>query len=343
MTTILVIDDDPYTELIVTAAVPRDWSVAWAPHGLAGLDWLQQHTDRGAVDLVILDITMPALDGYDTCARIRQLAPAIPILPYTSVATDPDLAAYLCELACAPLLRKGVPIELLANAIRQALAIEPHLSASGLLRRVQQQARETEARARRDQAPRIVIFAGDPLQRCGLRALLSAVAIRLEGEAATEVELRGVLMARRPQVLVAAGSDRAVVLVVAQAYQVPVVLVLPSASEAQALAGVPGVAGVVLASAPDAAAQLLAAVAIVAAGGHYHSLASPSGTSTDWNQSHAVGLTPQERRLLALDGPGVEAEMLAQAMGISRATILHYRSRIRRKMADAGVERRLSR
>ncbi len=27
MTTLLVIDDDPYTQLIVAAAVPRDWSV----------------------------------------------------------------------------------------------------------------------------------------------------------------------------------------------------------------------------------------------------------------------------------------------------------------------------
>jgi DNA-binding NarL/FixJ family response regulator len=243
------------------------------------------------VDLIILDITMHALDGYDTCARIRQLAPAIPILPYTGVATDTDLAAYLHELACTPLLRKGVPIEILADALRQALAM-------------QQQARETEARARRDQAPCIVIFASDSLQRCGLRALFSSAAIRQEGEAATEVELREVLRARRPQVIVAAGSDRAVALVVAQAYQVPIVLVLPSASEAQALAGVPGAASIVLASAPDTPAQLLAAVAIVAAGGHYHSIISPIGTSTDWNQSRAVGLTPQERRLLALDGPG---------------------------------------
>jgi hypothetical protein len=148
-----------------------------------------------------------------TPARIRQFAPAIPILPYTGGATDPDLAAYLHELACAPLLHKGVPIETLADAIRQALAMQPHLSASGLLRRVQQQARETEARARRDQAPRIVVFAGDLLQRCGLRALLSGAAIRLEAEAATEVELREVLMARRPQVVVAAGSDCAMALV----------------------------------------------------------------------------------------------------------------------------------
>jgi DNA-binding NarL/FixJ family response regulator len=136
---------------------------------------------------------------------------------------------------------------------------------------------------------------------------------------------------------VAAGSDRAVALVVAQVYQVPVVLVLPSASEAQALAGVPGAAGIVLASAPDTSAQLLAAVAIVAAGGHYHSMVSPIGTSTGWNQSHAAGLTPQERRLLALDGPGVKAEMLAEVIGVSRTTILHYRSRLRRKIADANA------
>jgi DNA-binding NarL/FixJ family response regulator len=181
----------------------------------------------------------------------------------------------------------------------------------------------------------VVLFAHDPLQRYGLRALLSNAAIRLEGEAATETELHEALIVRRPHVLLAAGSDRALVLTVAQVYQVPVVLVLPNASEAEALARVSGVAGVVLANAPDAPAQLLAAVASVAAGGRYQAVASVIRLPGDRNQIQPASLTPQERRLLVLDGPGVAPETLAQTMGISRGTILQYRSRIRRKIADA--------
>src|SRR3954470_4016208 len=108
MTTILLIDDDPYTEMIVTVAVPNDWTVLWAPNGLVGLDLLrrQSHT-RTDADLVILDINMPGLDGYDTCVRIRQIAPDMRILSFTGVETSPELAAYLADLHCAPVLRKG--------------------------------------------------------------------------------------------------------------------------------------------------------------------------------------------------------------------------------------------
>jgi DNA-binding NarL/FixJ family response regulator len=132
--------------------------------------------------------------------------------------------------------------------------------------------------------------------------------------------------------------DRVMALLVAQAYQVPLVLVLPCASEGELLAHMPEVAGVVLATAPDAPAQLLAAVAAVAAGGRYHTVISLDTTGDDPEQSRAAGLTLQERRLLALDGPGVAPEMLAQALGVSRSTILQYRSRIRRKLIEAGVE-----
>jgi DNA-binding NarL/FixJ family response regulator len=189
----------------------------------------------------------------------------------------------------------------------------------------------------------VVIAASDPLQRCGLRVLLSDGAVRLEGEAATEAQLRATLMARRPHVIVAAGVDRATVLVVAQVYQVPVVLALPCASDVHLLAQMPEVAGVVLATAPDAAAQLLAAVVAVAAGGRYHAVAPLDALGHEQEWSRAAALTPQERKLLALDGPGVAPETLAQALGVSRTTVLHYRSRIRRKLVEAGVEGRVLR
>jgi DNA-binding response OmpR family regulator len=189
MATVLVIDDDPYTEMIITAAVPDMWTVLWAPNGLVGLDLLRRQTHSGTnVDLVILDINMPGLDGYDTCVRIRQIAPRVRIQPFTGVETSPEIIAYLSDLHCAPLLRKGCRIEELSCAIRDALTAgePPPVPPSGMLARLQQHAWEQERRARQAEAPRIALFASDPVIRLGLVSLLNSAVVHIQGIATNE-------------------------------------------------------------------------------------------------------------------------------------------------------------
>jgi hypothetical protein len=72
------------------------------------------------------------------------------ILPFTGVETSPEIIAYLTDLHCAPVLRKGCRIEELARAIRDALmADEPSpVPPSGMLARLQQHALEREMLAR---------------------------------------------------------------------------------------------------------------------------------------------------------------------------------------------------
>src|SRR5450759_5052584 len=54
-----------------------------AGDGLEGLGELY----RWQPDLVILDITMPRMDGWETCQRIREVAD-VPILMFTIMAGD---------------------------------------------------------------------------------------------------------------------------------------------------------------------------------------------------------------------------------------------------------------
>jgi DNA-binding NarL/FixJ family response regulator len=344
MATILVIDDDPYTEMLVTAAVPPAWTVLWAPNGLVGVDTLRlRQADRRAIDLVILDIMMPAFDGYDTCLRVRQLAPTVAILPFTSVQLDASasLTAYMRELACAPSLQKGCQVEVLAQRIYDALALEPAAPLpTGLLARLQQKALETETQARQANATRVALFAADPVVRFGLRALLSSMTLAIRGEASTEQALRELLAGTRTHALVAAGQDRAVALSVAREYDIALILVVPTRGDAYALARVDGVAGLVVStdvSAPSQLATLIEALAV----GEAHSTArrpAPSAAHLPLEYDAAARgarLTERERTLLALDGPGVSPETLAQLLNVSKQTILQYQSRIRRKLADA--------
>ena len=66
---ILIIDDEP--DVIDTLAFmlkARNFEVISAPDGLAGLSRVK--ADKP--DLVLLDIMMPGMDGYEVCSKIKR-------------------------------------------------------------------------------------------------------------------------------------------------------------------------------------------------------------------------------------------------------------------------------
>src|SRR5688572_17708942 len=77
--TILVIDDSEATAFSIRSAVP-ECEVLHARDGIEGLDIFRQHTDE--IDLIVLDIQMPYLDGRATCIKIRSTKKDIPIVPF---------------------------------------------------------------------------------------------------------------------------------------------------------------------------------------------------------------------------------------------------------------------
>lgn len=81
---VLVIDDEPrYRDLIELNLTRRGYRVLLAADGVAGLNLLQ----RDAPDLVILDLMLPGLDGYEVCRRVRQYS-AVPIIMLTAKAEE---------------------------------------------------------------------------------------------------------------------------------------------------------------------------------------------------------------------------------------------------------------
>jgi len=68
---ILIVDDTPLNLKIISAALaPNGYQLDTAANGRAGLD----HAAIFQPDLIILDVMMPDLDGYEVCQRLRQLA-----------------------------------------------------------------------------------------------------------------------------------------------------------------------------------------------------------------------------------------------------------------------------
>src|SRR5205085_9209348 len=78
--TILVVDDSPTIRKLVTLTVERrGYATRTAGTGFEAIDVIRDH---GVPDLILLDITMPGMDGYQLCKLLRQNADTtnIPII-----------------------------------------------------------------------------------------------------------------------------------------------------------------------------------------------------------------------------------------------------------------------
>ena len=84
---ILVIDDDPdIAKLLTIILKPQGFAVSRACDGREGL----KNTYELHPDLIILDVMMPGMDGWDVCTRLRELAD-VPILMLTARSAEQDL------------------------------------------------------------------------------------------------------------------------------------------------------------------------------------------------------------------------------------------------------------
>src|SRR5262245_24397177 len=107
----LLIDDDKrLSELLQTYFAPHGVEITHAADGRTGLAVLEQ---RG-FDVILLDLTMPGMDGLEVCRRIREHS-AVPIVMLTARGDETDRVVGL-ELGADDYLPKPFgPRELLAR------------------------------------------------------------------------------------------------------------------------------------------------------------------------------------------------------------------------------------
>src|SRR5436305_11792173 len=87
---ILIVDDDIRNVFALTSALEmRGMKVVYAENGREGVTKLRETSD---VDLVLLDVMMPEMDGYETARAIRGMSrfEALPIISLTAKAMKGD-------------------------------------------------------------------------------------------------------------------------------------------------------------------------------------------------------------------------------------------------------------
>jgi len=67
--TILIIDDDSLMQKVIEASLLKDnYKLLFASDGPSGIKSAREHMP----DLILLDIVMPGMDGFEVCSRMRK-------------------------------------------------------------------------------------------------------------------------------------------------------------------------------------------------------------------------------------------------------------------------------
>jgi len=115
MQTILVTDDDREIADLVAVYLTNDgYNVMKAHDGPGCLAALE----RGGIDLVLLDVMMPGMDGVETCRRIREDA-NIPVIIVSAKDQPMDVVLLLSTGADDYIVKPFHPVELMARVKAQ--------------------------------------------------------------------------------------------------------------------------------------------------------------------------------------------------------------------------------
>ena len=116
-TKVLVIDDDIRNVFALTSTLEqRGMKVVFAENGREGIERLQQHANT---DLILLDIMMPEMDGYETARAIRSMPrfEHLPIISLTAKAMKGDREKAIAAGA-SDYITKPVDIDQLVSMMR---------------------------------------------------------------------------------------------------------------------------------------------------------------------------------------------------------------------------------
>ena len=113
---VLVVDDEPrYIQVAMVNLELRGYQVLTANDGQTALSL----AISSEPDLVLLDVRMPGLDGYQVCQRIREFS-RVPIIMLTALAEDRDKVKGL-DVGADDYVTKPFSIPELLARVRAAL------------------------------------------------------------------------------------------------------------------------------------------------------------------------------------------------------------------------------
>ena len=113
MKTILIVEDTELNIDLLTQLLEDDYTLFVARDGAEGVSMAQEKNP----DLILMDISLPVMDGYEATRQIRITMSATPIIGLSAHAMNGD-AARAKEAGCNDYLTKPVDEDLLLKKLK---------------------------------------------------------------------------------------------------------------------------------------------------------------------------------------------------------------------------------
>ncbi|MBT3206183.1 MAG: response regulator [Gammaproteobacteria bacterium] len=137
---ILVIDDEPFFLQLLTEALSEKFQISLAKNGRQGLTRAE---GEAKPDLILLDVVMPEMDGYETCKALKEniYTREIPVIFLTAKRdVEDELKGF--NLGAVDYITKPISIPILLTRVQTQLALSQQKIALEQL--VQERTREIE-------------------------------------------------------------------------------------------------------------------------------------------------------------------------------------------------------
>ena len=115
---VLVVDDHPAFRRALTSALNQVKDIEVAGEAGGGTEAATRAVE-GDHDLVLMDLSMPDLDGIEAMRRIHEQRPDLPVVILTAHA-DPGVEKEAREAGASGFLAKGTALEQLVLALHEA-------------------------------------------------------------------------------------------------------------------------------------------------------------------------------------------------------------------------------
>ena len=116
MKTILIVEDTELNIDLLTQLLEDDYNLLVARDGAQGVAIAEQDHP----DLILMDISLPVMDGYSATRKIRETLKSVPIIGLSAHAMNGD-AAKAKDAGCNDYLTKPVDENLLLKKLKEYL------------------------------------------------------------------------------------------------------------------------------------------------------------------------------------------------------------------------------
>lgn len=116
--TILIVEDEEAIQFFFEKALKKTQAnLFFVRDGYEAIDMIQRNTE---IDLVLMDIRLPRMDGIEATTKIKQLNPELPIIVQTANAL-PSVYESAIQSGCNEFITKPIRIETLLSILNKHL------------------------------------------------------------------------------------------------------------------------------------------------------------------------------------------------------------------------------